>query len=396
MDTWYKRTTRLEKLPPYLFGRLNDMKLQMRQEGIDIIDFGMGNPNIPTPEHIVNKLTEAVQDPKTHRYSASRGIPNIRKAICRKYKELYNVDIDWEKEAMALLGSKEGLSHLMLSLLDPGDSVLVTNPTFPVHIYSAVIAGGNVVSIPLMEHTGFVPAMEDITREIWPKPKLMVLSFPHNPTTACVDLDFWGEVVEFAKRSNIIIVHDFAYAQLGFDGYQPPSVLQVPGARDIAVEFTTMSKAYSMAGWRVGFCVGNPQVIADLYSIKGYFDYGIFTPVQVSAISALNGPSDCVDDTVKIYQKRRDVFVDGLRKIGWNVPSPRGSMYLWCPIPEQYRAMGSLEFSMKLLKEAEVVVSPGVAFGGLGEGYVRIALVENEQRIQQAVRNIKKCLFQEG
>ena len=224
----------------------------------------------------------------------------------------------------------------------------------------------------------------------------MVLSFPHNPTTACVDLEFWGEVVEFAKRSNIIIVHDFAYAQLGFDGYQPPSVLQIPGAKDIAVEFTTMSKAYSMAGWRVGFCVGNPRVIADLYSIKGYFDYGIFTPVQVSAISALNGPSDCVEETVKIYQKRRDVFVDGLRKIGWDVPSPRGSMYLWCPIPEKYRAMGSLEFSIKLLKEAEVVVSPGVAFGGLGEGYVRIALVENEQRIQQAVRNIKKCLFQEG
>ena len=321
MDTWYKRTSRLEKLPPYLFGRLNDIKLQMRQKGIDIIDFGMGNPNIPTPDHIVNKLTEAVQDPKTHRYSASRGIPNIRKAICRKYRELFNVDLDWEKEAMALLGSKEGLSHLMLSLLDPGDSVLVTNPTFPVHIYSAVIAGGNVVSIPLMEHTGFVPAMEDITREIWPKPKLMVLSFPHNPTTACVDLEFWGEVVEFAKRSNIIIVHDFAYAQLGFDGYQPPSVLQIPGAKDIAVEFTTMSKAYSMAGWRVGFCVGNPRVIADLYSIKGYFDYGIFTPVQVSAISALNGPSDCVEETVKIYQKRRDVFVDGLRKIGWDVPS---------------------------------------------------------------------------
>ena len=393
MITNRRRTARLEKLPPYLFAGLNDLKIKMRRDGVDIIDFGMGNPNIPTPVHIVNKLKEAVNDPKTHRYSSTLGIPNIRKAVCRRYWELYNVELDWERESIALLGSKEGLSHLMLALLDTGDSVLVTNPTYPIHIYSVVIAGGNVVSIPLTEKTGFLPAMEDIAREIWPKPKVIVLSFPHNPTTASVDLDFWGEMVEFAKRSNIIIVHDFAYAEMGFDGYTPPSVLQIPGAKDCAVEFTTMSKVYSMAGWRVGFCVGNPDVIEDLYSIKGYFDYGIFTPVQVAAIAALDGPREFQQETVDIYRKRRNVFVNGLAKIGWQVPKPKATMYLWCPIPEKYRSMGSIEFAMKLLRECEVVVSPGVAFGGLGEGYIRISLVENEHRINQAIRNIKKSLF---
>jgi len=388
-----ERTARLEKLPPYLFARLNDLKLEMRRKGIDIIDFGMGNPNIPTARHIVDKLKEVVEDPKTHRYSSTRGIPNLRKAVCRWYKRVYGVDLDWETESMALLGSKEGLSHLMLAILDPGDTVLVPNPTFPVHIYSVGIAGGNVIALPLREKTGFIPAMEDITREIWPKPKAVLLSFPHNPTTACVDLDFWGEVVDFAARSGILIVHDFAYAKLGFDGYEPPSVLQVPGAKKVAVEITTMSKAYSMAGWRVGFCVGNPDVIEDLYSIKGYFDYGIFTPVQVAAINALDGPQDCVRETVETYRRRRDAFVDGLARIGWNVPCPKATMYLWCPIPERYRSMGSLEFSMKLLRECEVVVSPGIAFGTFGEGYIRISLVENEQRINQAIRNIRKNLF---
>ncbi|MBT4484342.1 MAG: aminotransferase class I/II-fold pyridoxal phosphate-dependent enzyme [Candidatus Latescibacteria bacterium] len=393
MTVQRRRTARLEKLPPYLFARLNSLKLKMRQEGIDIIDFGMGNPNIPAPENVVSKIRDVVLDPKTHRYSASRGIPNLRKAICRQYSELYDVDLDWESESTALLGSKEGLAHLMLALLDPGDSVLVPNPTFPVHIYSVGIAGGNVIAIPLREKTGFIPALEDITREIWPKPKVLLLSFPHNPTTACVDLDFWGEVVDFAKRSNVTLVNDFAYARMGFDGYTPPSMLQIPGAKDIAVEFTTMSKVYGMAGWRVGFCVGNKDVIEDLYSIKGYFDYGIFTPVQVAAINALDGQQDYVHKTVEIYRNRRDVFVDGLAKIGWEVPRPKATMYLWCPIPEKYRSMGSIEFSMKLLRECEVVVSPGAAFGEFGEGYVRIALVENEQRINQAIRNIKKHLF---
>lgn len=389
----YKRTARIQKLPPYLFGRLNDAKLKMRQQGIDIIDFGMGNPNIPTPPHVVEKLRETVLDVKTHRYSASRGIPNMRKAVCRHYKNLYDVDLDWTTESIALLGSKEGLSHLMLAILDPGDTVMVTNPTFPAHIYSVVIAGGNVVSVPLTAQNDFVPAMEDISREIWPKPKVMVLSFPHNPTTACVDLDFFGEVVEFARRTGTLIVHDFAYAQLGFDGYKPPSILQIPGAKEVAVEFQTMSKAYNMAGWRVGFAVGKAEVIQDLYSIKGYFDYGIFTPVQISAIAALDGSQDVVTETVNIYQKRRDTFIDGLKKIGWDVPRPKASLYIWAPIPEKYRAMGSMDFSMKLLNEANVVVSPGIAFGGMGDGYVRIALVENEHRINQAIRNIKKCLF---
>jgi len=393
MTATRKRTARLDKLPPYLFGKLNDAKLRMRREGIDIIDFGMGNPNVPTQRHIVEKLKEVVDDPKTHRYSSSRGIPSIRKAVCRWYRRTYGVELDWERESIALLGSKEGLSHLMLAILDPGDSVLVPNPTFPVHIYSVGIAGGNVIAIPLREKTGFVPAMEDITREIWPKPKAVVLSFPHNPTTACVDLNFWRDVVDFAKRSNILIVHDFAYAQLGFDGYDPPSILQVPGAKDIAVEITTMSKAYSMAGWRVGFCAGNPEVIDDLYSIKGYFDYGIFTPVQVAAINALDGPRENVAETVDVYRRRRDAFVEGLSKIGWEVTRPKATMYLWCPIPERYRAMGSIEFSMKLLEECDVVVSPGIAFGEFGEGYIRISLVENEQRIGQAIRNIKKRLF---
>ena len=393
MSIEYKRTNRLQKLPPYLFGRLNDQKLKMRQEGIDIIDLGMGNPNIPTPEHVVEKLREVVGDARTHRYSASRGIPNLRKSICRKYNELYNVDLEWQSEAMALLGSKEGLSHMMLSLLDPGDAVLVPNPTFPVHIYSVVIAGGTVLTIPLSEQTGFVPALEDITRDVWPKPRAIILSFPHNPTAACVDLDFWGEVVEFCKRENILLIHDFAYYQLGFDGYKPPSVLEIPGAKDIAVEITTMSKIYSMAGWRVGFAVGKQEIIEDLYSIKGYFDYGIFTPVQVAAIAALDGPQDVVGKTVDAYRKRRDAVVDGFAKMGWNVPRPRATMYVWAPIPEQYREMGSIEFAMKLLKECEVVVSPGVAFGEYGEGYIRIALVENEQRINQAVRNIRRVLF---
>jgi len=388
-----KRTARIEKLPPYLFARLNATKLEMRQRGIDIIDFGMGNPNIPSPSHVVDKLKEVVDDPKSHRYSSTRGIPNFRKAVARWYKRLYNVDLDWETEAMSLLGSKEGLSHLMLAILDPGDTVLVPNPTFPVHIYSVGIAGGNVIGLPLREKAGFIPAMEDITREIWPKPKAVVLSFPHNPTGACVDLDFWTEVVDFAKRSGIIIIHDFAYAQLGFDGYKPPSILEVPGAKDVAIEITTMSKAYSMAGWRVGYCAGNKDIIDDLYSIKGYFDYGMFTPVQVAAISALDGPQDFVENTIENYRRRRDTFVDGLAKIGWHVPRPKAAMYLWCPIPEQYRAMGSIDFAMKLLTEAEVVVSPGIAFGDFGEGYVRISLVENEQRINQAIRNIKKALF---
>jgi len=387
-------TKRLERLPPYLFGRLNDLKLRMRQEGADVIDFGMGNPDRPAPSHIVEKLCEVAEDPRAHRYSASRGIPALRKAIARHYRRRFDVELDWEREAIAVIGSKEGLSHLALALLDPGDLAVVPNPTFPIHIYSVAIAGGNVVSIPLHEERQFVPDMAEITRELWPRPKMMVFSFPHNPTAATVDRGFFEEIVEFARKQGIVVVHDLAYADITFDGYDAPSFMQVEGAKEVGVEFFTMSKSYNMAGWRVGFCVGNPDVIDALAKIKGYYDYGIFTPVQVAAIAALDGPQDCTQEAAQLYQNRRDVLVEGLNRIGWPVPKPRATMFLWAAIPESYRAMGSMEFSMKLLREAEVAVAPGIGFGDMGEGYVRIALVENEHRIRQAIRNIRKCLFQ--
>ncbi|HID95019.1 MAG TPA: aminotransferase class I/II-fold pyridoxal phosphate-dependent enzyme [Candidatus Latescibacteria bacterium] len=387
------RTKRLERLPPYMFGRINDLKLELRRSGADVIDLGMGNPDRPTPSHIVEKLREVAMDPKAHRYSASRGIPNLRKAICRHYKSRYNVDLDWEREAIAVIGTKEGLAHLALALLDEGDTALVPNPAYPIHIYSVAIAGGNVVSIPLSEENQFVPQMDQITQEVWPKPKLMILNFPQNPTAATVDLSFLQEVVAFARREGIIIVHDFAYSDIVFDGYEAPSLLQAEGAKDVGVEFFTMSKSYNMAGWRIGFCVGNSDVIDALAKIKGYCDYGIFTPVQVASIVALDGPQECVLETAKVYQRRRDVLVEGLNRMGWKVPKPRATMFLWAAIPDKYRHMGSMEFSMKLLEEAEVAVAPGIGFGEKGEGYVRIALVENESRIKQAIRNIKRCLF---
>ena len=387
-------TKRLERLPPYLFGRLNDLKLKMRQEGADVIDFGMGNPDRPAPSHIVEKLCEVAQDPRAHRYSASRGIPALRKAIVRHYQRRFGVELDWEREAISVIGSKEGLSHLTLALLDPGDLAVVPNPTFPIHIYSVAIAGGNVVSIPLHEERQFVPDMAEITRDLWPRPKMMVFSFPHNPTAATVDLGFFEEIVEFARKQGIVVIHDLAYADITFDGYDAPSFMQVEGAKEVGVEFFTLSKSYNMAGWRVGFCVGNPDVIDALAKIKGYYDYGIFTPVQVAAIAALDGPQDCTREAAQLYQSRRDVLVEGLNRIGWSVPKPKATMFLWAAIPESYRAMGSMEFSMKLLREAEVAVAPGIGFGDMGEGYVRIALVENEHRIRQAIRNIRKCLFQ--
>lgn len=387
-------TKRLERLPPYLFGRLNDLKLKMRQEGADVIDFGMGNPDRPAPPHIVKKLCEVAEDPRAHRYSASRGIPALRKAITRHYGRRFGVELDWEREAIAVIGSKEGLSHLALALLDPGDLAVVPNPTFPIHIYSVAIAGGNVVSIPLREDQQFVPEMAEITRELWPRPKMMVFSFPHNPTAATVDRGFFEEIVEFARKQGIVVVHDLAYADITFDGYDAPSFMQVEGAKEVGVEFFTMSKSYNMAGWRVGFCVGNPEVIAALAKIKGYYDYGIFTPVQVAAIAALDGPQGCTREAAQLYQNRRDVLVEGLRRIGWSVPKPKATMFVWAAIPEPYREMGSMDFSMKLLQEAEVAVAPGIGFGDMGEGYIRIALVENEHRIRQAIRNIRKCLFQ--
>ncbi|MCK5514436.1 MAG: aminotransferase class I/II-fold pyridoxal phosphate-dependent enzyme [Deltaproteobacteria bacterium] len=383
-------TQSLKRLPPYLLGQLNEIKLGLRQEGADVIDLGMGNPDQPTPQHIIDKLIEVVQDRKTHRYSASRGIPGLLRAICRFYKSRFDVDLDWQSECIATIGSKEGLAHLMLALLDPGDLALVPNPTYPIHIYSVVMAGGNVVSIPLREEEEFVPDLEYITREIWPRPKVITLNFPHNPTTATVSLDFFQEIVRFAKDNNIIVVHDMAYAGITFDEYSAPSFLQVPGAKEVGVEFFTLSKSYSMPGWRVGFCVGNSHLIGALTRLKSYYDYGIFQPIQIASIIALNELQESVIEIVDIYQKRRDTLIEGLKRGGWKIEKPKATMFIWAKIPDKFSKMGSLEFSKLMLKEAKVAISPGIGFGDCGEGYVRFALVENEHRINQAVRGIRK------
>ena len=386
------RSARLERLPPYLFGRINEMKLKLRQQGVDVIDLAMGNPDRPTPPHIVEKLCEVAHDGKAHRYSASKGIKGLLKAIARYYDRRFGVGLDWETEVVATIGSKEGIGHLVLALMDPGDLALVPNPTYPIHIYSVAMAGGNVVTIPLREEQNFVPDMAYITREIWPKPKLITLNFPHNPTTATVSLDFFQHVVDFARKNDIIVIHDMAYSEITFDGYESPSFLQTKGATDVGVEFFTLSKSYNMAGWRVGACVGNRDVVAALAKIKSYYDYGMFTPIQVAAIAALDGPQDCVREAATVYQSRRDVLCDGLNRIGWPVKKPKATMFTWAPIPEPYRQMGSLDFSLMLMEKAEVAVAPGIGFGDLGEGYVRIAMVENEHRLRQAVRNIRRTL----
>ena len=386
------RSGRLERLPPYLFGRINELKLKLRREGVDVIDLGMGNPDRPTPQHIVDKLCEVAQDGKAHRYSASKGIPALLRAIARLYDRKYGIPLDWETEIIATIGSKEGIGHLVLALMDPGDLALVPNPTYPIHIYSVAMAGGNVVTIPLREEQNFVPSMAEITREIWPKPKIITLNFPHNPTTATVSLDFFQEVVDFARKHDIVVIHDMAYSDITFDGYKSPSFLQAKGAKDVGVEFFTLSKSYNMAGWRVGACVGNRDVVAALAKIKGYYDYGMFTPIQVAAIAALDGPQECVVEAAAVYQSRRDVLCEGLTRIGWPVRKPKATMFTWAPIPEPYRQMGSMEFSLMLMEKAEVAVAPGIGFGDLGEGYVRIAMVENEHRLRQAIRNIRRSL----
>jgi alanine-synthesizing transaminase len=383
---------RLERLPPYLFAELNAIKLQKRREGIDMIDLGMGNPDGPTPKFIIDKLKAAIDDPKTHRYSRSKGIHGLLKAISRKYKRDFDVDIDPETEAVATIGSKEGLSHLCLAALNEGDVVMVPNPTYPIHIYGVTSAGANVVSIPLSEKNDFIPDISHITRDMWPRPKMLILNFPSNPTTAVVDLAFLEEVVEYAKMKKMIVVHDMAYSDIVFDGTKVPSILQVPGSKEVAVEFFTMSKSYNMAGWRVGFCVGNKEICTALAKLKSFYDYGMFTPIQVAAIAALDSPPEVTKAIAEVYLNRRDVLVDGLNKIGWNVKKPRASMFVWAPIPDKYKDIGSLNFSKLLIDEAEVVTSPGIAFGEYGEGYLRISMVENEQRIKQAVRNIKKLM----
>ncbi|MGQ9631482.1 MAG: alanine transaminase [bacterium] len=385
-------THRLRRLPPYIFSIVDTLKMEARRRGEDIIDFGMGNPDQPTPQHIVDKLCEAVKKPRNHRYSASRGIYKLREAITKWYKRRYGVDLDPESEAIVTIGSKEGLSHLTLALMEPGDIALVPNPTYPIHMYSVVIAGAEVRSVPLTKDGDFFANLMDAMRQMYPNPKLLIVSFPHNPTTAIVDLDFFRKIVGFAKENNLMVIHDFAYADLVFDGYEAPSFLQAEGAKEVGVEMFTLSKSYNMPGWRVGFCVGNADMVGALRHIKGYLDYGIFQPVQIAAIAALNGEQKCVKQIADMYRSRRDVLVNGLNRIGWKVDKPKATMFLWAEIPDKYKSMGSLEFSKFLLKEAKVAVSPGIGFGQYGDNFVRFALVENEHRTRQAIRGIKRVL----
>ncbi|MBI1890765.1 MAG: alanine transaminase [Burkholderiales bacterium] len=384
--------SRINRLPPYVFAITADLKMAARRRGEDIIDLSMGNPDGATPQHIVDKLIETAKRPDTHGYSASKGIPRLRRAISHWYKKRYDVDIDPDSEAIVTIGSKEGLAHLMLATLDRGDTVLVPNPSYPIHIWGAVIAGADIRSVRMTPGVDFFEELERAIRESYPKPKMMVLGFPSNPTAQCVELDFFERVIALAKQHDILVVHDLAYADITFDGWKAPSIMQVPGARDVAVEFFTMSKSYNMAGWRIGFMVGNQDLVAALARIKSYHDYGTFTPVQVAAIAALEGDQTCVKEICDQYQKRRDVLVKGLIEAGWPVEKPKASMYIWARIPEQYRHLGSLEFSKLLLEKAKVCVSPGIGFGEYGDEYVRFALIENEARIRQALRGIKAML----
>jgi alanine-synthesizing transaminase len=387
---------RINRLPPYVFAQVQALKLEARRQGEDIIDFGMGNPDQPTPPHVVDKLIEAARIGRNHRYSASRGITKLRHAITAWYERRYDVELDPETEAIVTIGSKDGIAHLALAMVGPGDVVLTPTPTYPIHTYSVIIAGGEVRGIELRPDSDFFDDMLRVYRQTLPRPKILVINFPHNPTTAVVDLEFFKKVVAFAKEHNLIVVHDLAYADLVFDGYRAPSLLQVPEAKDIGVEFFTLSKSYNMPGWRVGFCVGNREVVGALTKIKSYLDYGIFQPLQIASIIALNGPQDCVKDIVGRYQRRRNELVDGLNRIGWSVEKPRATMFVWARIPPPYRGMGSLEFSKLLLRDAKVAVSPGIGFGEGGDEYVRFALVENEHRTRQAVRGIKHTLKLSG
>ncbi len=383
---------RIRRLPPYVFNIVNELKAAARARGEDIIDFGMGNPDQPTPQHIVDKLVEVAQRKDTHRYSMSKGIPRLRRAICRWYKDRYDVNLDPETQAIVTIGSKEGLAHLALATVGAGDTILVPNPAYPIHPYGFIIAGADVRHVPLVPGVDFFQELHRAIHESWPRPKMLVLNFPGNPTTQCVELEFFEKVVAVCKEHNIWLIHDLAYADIVFDGYVAPSVLQIPGAEEIAVEFFSLSKSYNMPGWRVGFMVGNKTLVAALARIKSYLDYGTFTPIQVAAIAALEGPQDCVRQISDMYQRRRDVLCEGLSHAGWPVEKPKATMFVWAPIPEPYREMGSLEFSKKLLREAKVAVSPGIGFGEQGDGYVRFGLIENEHRTRQAVRGIRDML----
>ena len=388
--------SRIKRLPPYVFAIVNELKAAARARGEDIIDFGMGNPDQPTPQHIVDKLVEAAQRGDTHRYSVSRGVPRLRRAICNWYRDQFDVKLNPDTQAIVTIGSKEGLAHLALACMGPGDSVLVPNPAYPIHPYGFIIAGADVRHVPMTPEHDFFEELHKAIEESWPRPKMLVVNFPGNPTTQCVDLAFFERIIEIAKANNIWVIHDLAYAMISFDGYKAPSILQVPGADEIAVEFYSMSKTYSMPGWRVGFMVGNETLVAALAKIKSYLDYGTFTPIQVAAIAALEGPQDCVAEISQMYQRRRDVLCDGLNAMGWSVAKPKATMFVWAPIPEPYRQMGSLEFSKKLLREARVAVSPGIGFGSYGDDHVRFGLIENEHRTRQALRGIKEMFRRDG
>ncbi|KAJ9432314.1 MULTISPECIES: alanine transaminase [Enterobacterales] len=391
-----RRFSRIERLPPYVFNITAELKMAARRRGEDIIDFSMGNPDGPTPPHIVEKLCQVAQREDTHGYSTSKGIPRLRRAISRWYADRYQVEIDPESEAIVTIGSKEGLAHLMLATLDHGDTVLVPNPSYPIHIYGAVIAGAQVRSVPLVAGVDFFNELERAIRESYPKPKMMILGFPSNPTAQCVELDFFERVIALAKQYNVLVIHDLAYADITYDGWKAPSIMQVPGARDVAVEFFTLSKSYNMAGWRIGFMVGNKELVSALARIKSYHDYGTFTPLQVAAIAALEGDQQCVRDIAEQYKRRRDVLVKGLHEAGWMVDLPKASMYVWAKIPDHYAHLGSLEFAKLLMQEAKVCVSPGIGFGDYGDTHVRFALIENSDRIRQAVRGIKSMFRADG
>jgi len=388
--------SRIRRLPPYVFNVTGELKLAARRRGEDIIDFSMGNPDQPTPRHIVEKLIEAVQRPDTHRYSVSKGIYRLRRAICNWYRTRYAVELDPDTEAIVTIGSKEGIAHLALATLDAGDIVLVPNPSYPIHIYGPVIAGADIRHVPMHAGIDFFQSLEEAIQDSYPKPKMLIVNFPSNPTTQCVELPFFERLVAVAREHDIYIVHDLAYADIVFDGYRAPSILEVPGARDIAVEFFTMSKSYNMAGWRVGFMVGNRDLVTALARMKSYHDYGTFTPIQVASIIALEGPQDCVEAVRMVYEGRRDVLCNGLNGLGWEVPKPKATMYLWAPIPKPYRALGSLDFSKKLLAEAKIAVAPGIGFGHYGDDHVRFALIENEARTRQALRGIRDMFRRDG
>jgi alanine-synthesizing transaminase len=384
--------SRIQRLPAYVFNITGEMKMAARRRGEDIIDFGMGNPDGATPAHIVDKLIEAVRKPTTHRYSVSRGLPRLRKAVCNWYKTRYDVDLDPDSEAIVTIGSKEGIAHLCLAILDSRDTVLVPNPSYPIHIYGPVIAGAHIVSVPVHNQENFLAQLEEIIPRMTPRPKALIVNFPSNPTTECVELPFLARLVALAREHGFYLIQDLAYADIAFDGYKPPSVMQVPGAKDVAVEFFTLSKSYNMPGWRIGFMVGNQRLVGALARLKSYFDYGTFTPIQVAAIAALEGPQECVAQICDNYRRRRDVLAEGLNKAGWSVAKPRATMFVWAQIPEPYRDLKSLEFSKLLLTEAKTAVSPGIGFGDYGDNHVRFALIENEERTRQALRGIKAML----